>query len=633
MSSTPSSEFETLLPKPINKTPINPNNLTNLEEAVNNAYEAIVDDDDDYENSTNEDIVWLREQRTHNKTLHWFKRPSVMMISLIPFIFAFGNSSAESTRQVITLKLCCNYLSNGSGSCNPAEAQILMSNLQLGYSISSGIISLIASGKMGPYSDRYGRKLFIVLILFCLVLGRSSRFLIMYNFDSLKFALMILTEITANICGGILTLVTLANCYISDVVEPHQRIYSLGISVASMMVGLSVGPIVGNFILSFTTNVSQNIIDINTSISREEFNPLKFELVIFISGLLFAVFVLPESRSERARRKSRSMSQSSLVLLETEQPQSKWSSFASGANFMKPLRLFLLPSDVVNRGNPQRQKRDRFAVLVMVIVDCIMSSLAISLGELYILYGIYSFGWNQRDIGHLLAITCSSRAFVLLILSPIINHRILQKFFGFRVLKKQLDMIDYSMASLGLFVDAILLMSLHLMRTTPTFFLIMACNSLGSLISPTLNSAIVKFYPESKIGELFGAIALLKNIFTLLGPVLFISIYKYTLSTWNRPDVVFTLAGAILAVCFISFYIVKRVINLDADSESDFLSRSNSVVSFSDQLRRSSSSSKLNYTTTITEESAAPKTTLPPKPYTELHRKSSFVHKERNLIS
>ncbi|KAK6455651.1 major facilitator superfamily domain-containing protein [Scheffersomyces xylosifermentans] len=624
----------------LRRAPINPNNLTNLETAVNDVYEAIVDDDEDYDNSTCEDIIWLREQRSLNKSLHWFKRPSVMMVAFIPFLFALANSSGESTRQIITYKLSCNYLSNGQGNCNPAEAQIVMSNLQLSYNIASGIITLIASGKVGPYSDQYGRKLFICLILCFLVLGRFVRFLIMYNFTSLQFGFMVLTEILSNLCGGVLTLVTITNCYISDVVEPHERIYSLGFSLAALYIGLSVGPVIGNLILSLNTKIATTFLDINTTISREEFVPLKFELIMFFLGLLFAFFVLPESRSEKARKKSRSMSISSSSSLELaingvpEPAEPLRVKIFNAINFLKPLKLLLFPNDVVNRGDESRRRRERTAVIILVMVDCFLSALAISLGELFAMYGIYVFGWNQRDIGHLLAIACSSKAIVLLVLSPIINHRLIQKTFGFKVMKKQLDMVDFCMGSIGLFTDAITLTAIAFARTTNEFFVVMIFTSFGSLASPTLNSAIIKFYPESKIGELFGAMALLKNIFTILGPVVFISLYKYSLSQWNRPQVVFMVAGCIFTICALGLVSVKWILGLNRFSEPESFSRSNSVASIQDLLVRSKSFSSTN--TPVTKSSSdnsvpnSPSTTLPHKPFSELHRKSSFIHKERS---
>ncbi|KAK6463062.1 major facilitator superfamily domain-containing protein [Scheffersomyces coipomensis] len=630
------SENDSLLPPFRNKTPINPDNATNLETAVNDVYEAIIDNDQDYDNSTNEDITWLREQRTLNKTTHWLKRPSVIMLGIIPFLFALATSSGESTRQVITLKLACNFLSekdeNGGiiKQCNATDAQLLMSNLQMCFSVCSGIITLIASGKIGPLSDQYGRRLFIIISVSFFFLGRTLKFLLMYHFTSLKFIPMVFFEILTNLGGGSISLVTLSNCYISDVVEPHERIYSLGLGIASLFIGFSTGPLIGNFLLSLSTKMS-NSIDINTTIAEGEFVPLKFELCIYAIVALYSIFVLPESRSAKARRKSRSLSissSSSLILTSPhlasqEDTPTSIQKFINQINFLKPLRLLLLPEEVVNRQNMSRVNKDRAAVMMLIISDCILAVTGISLGEINILYGIYNFGWSQRDIGHLLAIGFSTKATVLIILCPIINHKVFQKGFKFKVMRKQFDMVDFSMIYLGLSCEALGLLLLMFMPTTHTFFAGIMLAGLGSISSPALNSSVIKFYPESKIGELFGAIALLKNLLVILGPVTFLSIYKYALEYWNKPGAVFFVAGSIMFFNSNLVMIVKRVLNLTSHSEPELLTRSNSRVSlFEDSIGP--------LATDMGPSDSASSTPTQPT-YTELHRKSSFLRKERTV--
>ncbi|KAK6205383.1 major facilitator superfamily domain-containing protein [Scheffersomyces amazonensis] len=613
------SENDSLLPHGRNNTPINPEGLTNLETAINDVYEAIIDEDHEYDNSTNEDIIWLREQRSLNKTLHWFKRPSVIMICLISFIVSMATSSAESTRQVISLKLACNYLSNGTGTCDPTSAQLLLSNLQMSYSVCSGIITLIASGKIGPLSDQYGRRLFLITTVTMFFIGRFSKFLLMYHYNSLKFIPMVLLEILTNSAGGVLALVALSNCYISDVVEPHERIYSLGLGIAALFIGLSSGPLIGNFLLSLTTKISNNLLDGNSTISHGEFSPLKFELLLLFSAVLFAVFILPESRSEKARRKSRSLSissSSSLVLPLVEVEESKLQKFLQQINFLKPLNLLLLPDEIVNRQNKQRIKRDRASVLLLVVADCVLTVTSMSLGEINILYGIFHFNWNQRDIGHLLAVGFATKATVLIILCPLINHKILQKTFGFKVLKKQFDMVDFSMAYIGLACEASGLLLLNFMPTTHTFFAGIMLSAFGSLASPALNSSIIKFYPESKIGELFGAIALVKNLLSILGPVAFISFYKYALEVWKKPGIVFVVAGTIMMTNSCIVWIVKRILNLNRHSEPELLTRSNSMVSLVEE--------------GFPEESTSAPTTPKQPSFAELHRKNSAIFKERS---
>ncbi|KAI5963689.1 uncharacterized protein KGF55_002569 [Candida pseudojiufengensis] len=585
---------------------------TNLETAANDVYEALVENDTEYdEDEHNEDVIWLREQRLLNKTMHWLKRPSVLMISSITFLLAFSVSSAESTRQIITLKLACNSL--GTNKCTKDSAQILMSDLQLGYTITGAIIMLISSGKVAPLSDLYGRKIFIVATLTCFFLGKCIKFLLMYNFETLKFYPMIASEALTNLCGGLMAIIALSNCYISDVVEPHQRIYSLGISIAAMFVGLSIGPLFGNLVTSLTTKFAKGI-----EIPTTEFIPLKIELVFILFDVLIAVFILPESRSKKARKKSRSLSRSSSqVNLQLQQQQkheqpSFSRRFINQINFLKPIKLLYLPRDLVNEQNRHRINRDRFAIIVLVLIDCSLTTLAISFGEIYLLYGIYNYNWDQSNIGQLLAIGCASKAIVLIILSPMINHKILQHGFGFKVFKKQIDMVDFSMCLLGLCCEVIGFFGYSIAPSTTVFFIFTVFCGFGTLISPAVNSSIVKFYPESKIGELFGAMALVKNLFALVSPIFYLSIYKYSIKTLHKPGLVFVVAGTVLFICTLMLITVKRVLKLDKNTEAFVPSRSNSFVEF-DQTRPPPSPEQLQHRGS----------------FSELHKKNSFVQKER----
>lgn len=199
------AETDPLFPK--GGGPINPDNIANLEHAVNDVYEALVDEDDEYE--LDEDAIWLREQRDLNKSTHWLKRPSVMMIGFPLFLFALAYSSGESTKRMITFKLACNYLAERSSDkvCDPIATQVLVSNLYLAYSILSAMCMMIALGKLGMLSDQYGRKPFLIAIVLVFLVAKVFKFYVMHRSEVLSFGLMVVTEIMGNLCGGAMSLV------------------------------------------------------------------------------------------------------------------------------------------------------------------------------------------------------------------------------------------------------------------------------------------------------------------------------------------------------------------------------------------------------------------------------------------
>lgn len=629
------TQNDPLLPKP--NHPINPSNAANLEHAVNDVYEALVDEADDYD--LDEDAVWLREQRDLNKAIHWLKRPSVLMIGFPLFIFALSFSSGDSTRRMITFKLACNYLAANSpdGKCDPVDTQLLVSNLYLAYSILSAAFMMFALGKIGMLSDQYGRKPFLIAIVSLVFVARVFKFHVMHNYGYLRFALMVISEIFGNLCGGTLSLVTLTNCYIADVVESHERIYSLGLGMASLFIGLSIGPIVGNALLSLPEAVNNrhyNILDVKTyiNISEREFLPLKFELVLIFVVLMLIIFVVRESRSEKARKKSKTVSRSSLSVnlqgvVSTDVQASNWMRFGHAVNFLKPLRLLILPSELSPTTDTMKLRRIRIVILILVTTDCMLTGMGISLMEIYVLFGIYRFNWNSIDIGHLMAVACSTRAVVLIVLSPLITHRLLQKGLGFRVLKNQFDMIDFAVCSLGLLCQATGLFLLNFAPSTTWFLLAMSIMSFGALASPSLNSSIIKFFPESKIGELFGAISLLKNLFSLAGPAIFLSIYKSSLAAWNIPGVVFLVSGFLMMLGAFGILMAKRLLNLDRNNVP-LLTRRLSTFSSTSSVESFDPST----TDVLVQGNKSSDDPLNHKmSFSNIHRKNSFVHKQRNL--
>lgn len=584
-----------------------------LESAVNEAYEQVVVTEDEDEHD--EDVIELRQLRQANKALQWFRRPSVLMISVVTFLLAFATSSGESTRQVIQYKLACNSLTQfGEKQCEPVQTQILISNFQIATTISTGIFSSIAAGKIGPLSDIYGRKPFIIAIACMFAIGRTCKFAVMYKFNTFQFGLMVGSDIVASLCGGILSLVAIMNCYISDVVEVQDRIHSLGIGFSSLFLGLSTGPLVGNLLmkLNHESSLSARAIDTEIDISANDYLPLKFELAVFYLVILYTIFLLPESRSEKARLKSRTLSVTSVAIDKTQ-------SWADKLNFLKPLKLLIIPQELKPRLSPAVLRKQRLAVLLLVVSECIVTSMAIAMGEVFILYGLYKFNWDSSDIGHLLAASCSSKAVALIVLSPLINHKLLQDRLGLEVMKKQYDMIDFSMAFVGMSLESILYIFLGLAPTDSVFLLCIVLTCLGSITSPTINSAIVKFYPESKFGEIFGALALLKNLSQLVGPFTFLTIYKTSLSKWDSPEFVFYFAGGLFGIVALNQLIVKRVLNLypcsvAIDTESSSCSLTNYFAA--------SNGSNSSDTPPVSQDDTVK--------YTELHRKNSFVYNERS---
>lgn len=573
---------------PLLKPKVDANNAEwNLEHAANDAYEALVDDNIDDE-ELDEDALWLREQRNSNRLIHWLKRPSIILIGIIIFTFSFAIFVGESNRKIITFKLACNLLMMNSSKpyCDPNEVEVVVSNLQLFYTIGTSIMSMIAMTQIGKLSDLYGRKLFISIIIANILIARTFKLILMTRFDYLKFGLMVFSEIIGSFTGGMMNFIALLNCYVSDISEPHEKSYFLGIGLAFFFSGISLGPLIGNFINSlakdFNKSKTSTITDTSTfnNIDKSEFITIKFELIVFACLLLFAIFFLPESRPEKSRLKSRR--QSSINI------QQQSSSVFSYFNIFQPLKILIIPQDFKPpKYSNAKFFRERLAVFILIMSDCFFSSIGATLLEIFVLFGFLKLGWDSNSIGYLLTVGCACRAFVLIILAPLVNYKLLQRVFKLKLMKKQYDMIDFTITFGGLLIEGLCLFGFAFVKNNTQFFTLLTFSCLGSLVSPTLSSSIVKYYPDSQTGELFSAISLVKNILNIVFPIAVLSIYKEVLKL-NHPGFVFLFLGSFVGICAGGILTAKALLGLNSNSEPEVLSRTSSFA------RSKASSSRSN---------------------------------------
>ncbi|CCE78054.1 Piso0_000667 [Millerozyma farinosa CBS 7064] len=552
-----------------------PDSDVTLERAAMNIYETLIDNAE--ESVLDEDELWLREQREQNKLTHWLRRPSVLMICLPLFLHSFGAASAMSSMKVLLLKLACRSLAQKSpdGVCDPAETQVLLSNLLLITGLASGSLRIFVSGKIGSWSDRYGRKPIISISILVSLLGRCSQFFVMWKFQALQFGLLVVSDILYNSFGGVFTLMAMCNCYVTDVIEPHERIYSLGLSQASLYVGLSLGPIVGNLLLSlpYVVKPHSNASDVNqlNQIYTYEYLPLQFEILVLVCVLLFAHFVLPESRSHKARRKSRAMSMSSSVSSLQEPQGSTFDRLMSNLNFLEPLKLLLYPKEIAYYENHRVYKRQKWVVLNIVILICVTLESLIAFTDVFALLGTYKFHWTSKNLGSFIITSNLTRTLVLIVVAPIFVQKLLQKVLKFKVFNFQFDMVDFIVCSLGIAIEAACMILAGMAQSSGQFMSFIAISSAGGLVSPTLTSALVKYFPESKTGELFGALAILKNILNLCGPFLCLTLYKFSVKKWDMPGIPLIVSGCILFTSLISLFFIKRLHRLSRYSAPEIV--------------------------------------------------------------
>ncbi|KAK6205380.1 multidrug efflux protein [Scheffersomyces amazonensis] len=561
-----------------------------LETAVNDVYEAVIDDEEDED--LDEDALWFKEELAKHKTLHWIYRPSVLHACFLGGVFCLSSTLSAGAESVVLYQLSCNSVAI-DGICDPVEAQVLLSNYTQYSLIFDSLIPCLVSAKIGELSDQYGRKIFIALFVVAYTIQRIVTYYLFTRSTQLPFIPLILAVIFSSLFGGVSSTIALIQSYTTDVVEAHQRIFSIGLVQAAIMIGQGVGPVIANLLINIFGNgidkidvniVPKNSAQVGTVVSPSQLIPLRAEVIVLIIVSIFTVFVFPESRGEKARSKSRSSSiattnKSNNVidqLRAIEQP-TVFEKVIRYMNIFKPLKLLTYPDSLIPQSQKHVATRHRFVVITMISLTTIFVSTHLTLGQILVQYSIFRFDMNTVQIGYLITILCCTASFMLVVVSPIILS-ILKKYFKLNVLKKQLDMVDFCMIIWGRIIEIFSYIVLASAKTTSQMYGAAALLEVAAPTSPAVTSALLKFFPSSKTGELFGAIAMVQNVFNVFSPIAMMGLYKWGLRN-DFSTVTFVLYAWMSAGYAAIYFLIKKVLRLNRYTNEELLIRSNSELS------------------------------------------------------
>ncbi|CCE78640.1 Piso0_000666 [Millerozyma farinosa CBS 7064] len=514
---------------------------------------------------------WNIEQRAINKQLNWWVRPTVSKVVILLFIFAFCETLSGASETTIMLTQACNSVKKRSHTdkCNEVDSQMIMSSFYMMSQILSGIFIFVTSGKAGGLSDRFGRKSIICTVILTSVIGRSLNYVILKNSDTFRMYLVLMASCIYTIAGGFMVLRVVSDCYVTDVCEPHMRVIWFGIIRATTYGGQSLGPLIGNIVLSYLrkhSNQTGGTNEVGDVPYEKQFVVLQCELTLMFIALLLALFFLPESRSHKARRRSIELSYCRSGAMSANH-HINWKGTLEKFNIVEPLRLLSYPRELAKDTSEDLFRVRKKVVLYMFIILCFSAESIMGLNNIYILYGAYKFRWTSIELGTFVSVVSFSRAISLLALFPLFFTYFLQKVLGLKVKKHRYDILDFITCYSSIFIEAIFIMGCAFATNIIQYDTLIALSAPGAFLDPVLSSSLVKYYPESKTGEVFSAISLIKNLLNLVGPTLFLCLYNVSLSYLKFPGFPFVVSGCILFSAI--FFLPSMWISLHEESKYD----------------------------------------------------------------
>ncbi|ODV77088.1 MFS general substrate transporter [Suhomyces tanzawaensis NRRL Y-17324] len=483
---------------------------------------------------------WIHEHRRQLSTLPWHKRPSFGTMGFILFLIALAASCGQPTKDSLNAKLACR--ASGQLYCDPVLKQVILSNLNLVCSTTTSIVLMVVLANVGPLSDSYGRSPFFCYYILANFLALAALLWVYRTYSTLKFWLIVLTSFISSLSGGNYSLLSLLNAYASDIVAPENRIYSLGLVSAAIFAGSTLGPMLGEFVL----NRSSDITSINGDILANELVPIKVELCIQAVVMVFTFMFLRESRSKQALLRARADQASTPRTL------------VDAINFFKPLKLLALPRSVARPHQRLSIRRSRYVVVLLVTIEILMALVDDIVRTIITQYGIFRFNWSAKQLGYFLSINSLASAVVLMAISPLLNKVLFAKLLGYSALESQFDTIDFAMLLVALVNEIVSLSMLYTSTSTSEMFFAGNLLTISLIGGPAITSAMLKFYPESKVGEFFSAQSILKNALGIISPLVFQWLYKYSLRN-QVANLSFGVYALIIMLCTGCLLVARRL--------------------------------------------------------------------------
>ncbi|KAF9538539.1 hypothetical protein EC957_006461 [Mortierella hygrophila] len=357
--------------------------------------------------------------------LPWYKRPSVLwLLPIFGMTWITNGMLASSQGQFQAALLCREYLNrhtsnisttlmtpitfeNGVSSffaavkpaeeCSLAEIQAFTAKILALTEVITGLASMFTIGYYASLSDKYGRKIIMIVGFFNTLLVLGSFVLMNVYWDQIGLPLMILSGLVNGLLGGTTLGVTMALAYAADCTDPSQRSLAFSWLHAALYFGLAIGPYMGGSISKATGTI---------------LTVLFIDIVVTSLGLLLTVFVMPESlpsmQPEHLRRlfapNDAKTSNSSAAGAQPAARRAPWHSHVLQAfRFFKP------------------NGRNTNLVLLAAISFLQMLAYRGTLSVI-ILYTNKMFNWSEYEDGIMFSLSSTARLVTMLIFLPLLVH-------------------------------------------------------------------------------------------------------------------------------------------------------------------------------------------------------------------
>ncbi|KAJ8101844.1 major facilitator superfamily domain-containing protein [Lipomyces tetrasporus] len=485
--------------------------------------------------------------RFTNGSLPWYKSASIYLLlpGFLILTLSYGGLIAPKLNLLLSLICRVHYaeqdlttdellkaLADMDRNCQTAAMHARVSKFNMSVSLIHGILAAVISPKMGVLSDRIGRCPVLAITALGPLMSNLILILAAKSTSVYGYRWFLVGAVFDGLSGSVAAMMATAHAYATDCTPPEKRATVFGLFHACLFTGMAIGPAFGGYLVKATGSILST------------FYAAILAQIVFVC---FVLFVIPESVSYQHRLDAQEVHRLNREF-NSGRPRDV-REFVRRINFLQPLRI-LVPQD----GTRSVIKKN---LMLLSFIDMLLIGVGAGGMMVIILYAEFTFGWSSTEAGYFMSIGGSVRAFMLVILLPAIT-----KFLRARdpdgLHHVGASFSDITIIRFAIACEFIAYFGYMVSRNSVQFALSGCLGAIGGIVSPTLQSTLTKHVAKENVGALLGALSLLHCICQIIAPIIFSTIYAYTVGSY--PKAVFLAFLFLFGTVFVcSLFIAKNV--------------------------------------------------------------------------
>lgn len=531
----------------------------------------IVQAADDLEDEITDDVsdIWYQQTMDKFKSKPWYLRPTVFTLLLVLVLRVMCITLLMTpTVGLLSAKLCNEFQLKYNTTCDMKKVQIEQSNITSIVSLLVSIIGISLSGKYGELSDRLGR-LFVLKLVGVIGVVHTTLMLIAFHPRTPFNRYLVIFAMSSDITGGILTLISVGNSYISDIIPSSEGTLAGYISLLMSVIygSIGFGPMVSSFIIKMFKN--------------SLISPFYFTTATSIVYLLAVSLFVQESRHKDAQRysakvllKNRLRRKSSLSSLDTKSQDLQQKNMTMKQRFYLWFHMTIIEAvEPIGKLWIKRTASGslvpRINTILLIIIDTFFCSATSGYMPVIMLYAIKQYQWTSVELGYYVSIVGLGKSAILITMPMILTF--LKRVFKFEVINNGVDKMDKTL----LIVSTIFLvistgLILFCKDYNWSLYLSGIFQALSAGISPTIQNCILKYSSKKITGQIFAAHTQLRHLTMLFLPIIFLQTYSRTFDV--KPNLILSIPFVLSVLSMILLQFVKLINNpmfLRRESEVD----------------------------------------------------------------